>query len=184
MRLIPAQIAEDMAKIDRFLTLSNVRGALKEITQKLKPGTYALAGGLAVGHWIHNRETRDLDFALAAQDVGHLKKLFPHPFSEGSGIYSTKISAVRVDFLKPAAYRWNREAIQHARAQFVEDVDISVVTPEYLVLYKMHAERELDQIDAIALLKLPGVYKKARRLVERFLSPQHAEDLDQLAKYP
>jgi precorrin-2 methylase len=48
----------------------------------------------------------------------------------------------------------------------------------------MHAERELDKADVIALLKLSGIHKRARGLVERYLSPQHAEDLDQLAKYP
>lgn len=156
-------------------------GALKEISSKLPHGTYALAGGLAVGHWIHNRETHDLDFALIAQEVGHLKKLFPHSLGEGPGIYSAKIDGVTVDFLKPAAYRWNRKAIQHAREHPVEGVDLPVITPEYLILYKMHAERELDQTDVIALLKLPGIYKRARGLVKRYLSLQHAEDLDQLA---
>lgn len=184
MRHLLAQAFVNMTKIDRLPTATSFRGALKEITSKLSHGTYALAGGLAVGHWVHNRETQDMDFALIAQDVGHLKKLFPHSLGEGSGIYITKINGVTVDFLKPAAYRWNRDAIQYARKRLVEGVDLPVVTPEYLILYKMHAGRDKDQDDIAELLKIHGVHKLARDLVERYLSPQHAEDLDQLAKYP
>lgn len=173
-----------MAEIDRLLIAPNFRGALQEITSKLQPGTYALAGGLAVGHWVRNRETQDLDFALIAQDVSHLKKMFPRRIREGKGIYSAKVNDVNVDFLKPGAYRWNREAIRHAQERLVEGVDLPVITPEYLILYKMHAERALDLSDVTTLLKLPYVYERARVLVEKYLSPQQAEDLDQLAEYP
>lgn len=171
-----------MSKIDKRFAAAKFQRALQEITSQLRYRTYALAGGLAVGHWVQNRKTQDLDFALVSQESRHLKKFFPHVLVDGTGIYSAKIYGVSVDFLKPAAYRWNREAIRNARDQFVESVKVPVVTPEYLILYKMHAERELDQEDVIALVRLPGVYERARDLVERYLSPQHAEELEQVAK--
>jgi hypothetical protein len=116
--------------------------------------------------------------------MGYLKELFPHQISEGVGIYSVKVCGVSVDFLKPATYPWNQEAIHHARELPVEGVVLPVITPEYLVLYKMQVERVKDQADVIALLKLPRIHKKARKLVERYLSQQHVEDLDQWKKHP
>ena len=176
-----AQISENMNKTKQILVATNFGNAIQEVASKLPSGTYALAGGLAVGHWIQDRKTDDLDFALVAQDVSHIKKLFPHRIGEGDRIYHAKIKGVSVDFLKPAGYRWNREAIQHAKKQLVEGVLLPVVTPEYLILYKMHAERDKDHEDIIKLLKLPDVYRVARLVVGRYLSLQHVEDLDQWA---
>jgi hypothetical protein len=158
----------------------NFQGAILEVTSKLFPGTYALVGGLAVASWIPSlRPTQDLDFALVGQDTEFIKQLFPCRLGEDNRVFQTKIRGVRVDFLKPTGYPWNREAVRHSEDLPFFGISLRVTTPEYLILYKMQAERDKDYRDTIELLKLQGVFEKTRELVKKHLSEEYAKELDQ-----
>lgn len=139
-----------------------------------------LAGGLAVIHWVDIRKTMDLDFAVLSSNLDAIKKLFP----DGKMldlIYTTKVDGVDVDFLLPAEKTaWTEEAIKAAKLETVLGAKVRVLTPEYLILYKLWAGRDRDFSDVKALLTLPGVADKARALVQTYL-PQDEDDFNQIA---
>lgn len=158
--------------------------AVLEIHSKLPTGTFALAGGLAVSLWTPSqRPTEDLDFVLLTQDTSKLRKQFPICLGEDLRIYIARIQGIEVDFLKPAGFDWNQLAIRKANQISIFGILLPVVTPEYLVLYKMSAQRNIaDERDVMNLLKIPGVADRSRKLVAMHLSPQHVEELEQLQK--
>lgn len=69
-------------------------------------------------------------------------------------------------------FPWNLAAIAQAKTQKTLGLPIKVVSPEYLILYKLEVAREQDITDIKNLLRLKGVYKAARRLVKKYNAEQ------------
>ena len=69
------------------------------------------------------------------------------------------------------------EALQYGRR--LEGVPVPVAGPEYLVIMKMIAGRDKDDLDLIALLQCGEVdIAQARRMVKRLLGAYAAQDFD------
>lgn len=163
---------------NRTIVQTNFSEALNEALERLEGIPLALAGGLALLHWIDIRTTEDVDFVLSISDFARLSEIFP----EGSLkalIYTVNLHGTDVDFLRPDDMPWSEEAIQKAPVQNFMGQQIKVLSPEYLVLYKLVAGRDKDFSDIKALLTLKGIPEKAKMLTDKYL-PQMSEDLGQL----
>lgn len=172
--------AEQKPHVPRTVEASHFAKAIAAVQKALGNHPHALVGGLAVQHWVSVRPTNDIDFALLASELSHVKKLFPGGH-ETSLVYTVKIEGVDVDFMHSQIFPWTHEAIQHAVHKSESGVSVPVVTPEYLILYKMKAARFKDLEDVKELLKLSGVYGKAKKLVHHYFSAEDLEDFEQLA---
>ena len=163
---------------NRVVVQTSFPEAVNEALERLKGVPIALAGGLALLHWIDVRTTEDVDFVLATSDFDRLPEIFP----EGSMkalIYTVRLHGTDVDFLRPQDMPWTDEAIQRAPVQNFMGHQIKVLSPEYLVLYKLLAGRDKDFADIKALLTLKGIPEKSRTLTEKYM-PEMSEDLGQL----
>jgi len=157
----------------------SLASVLKKVVDKLGDKV-VLAGGLAVIHWVDIRKTMDLDFAVLGSDLEEIKKTFPGGKTLDL-IYTVKIDGADVDFLIPnAGMPWTEDAIKSSQKEPVLGVEVKVLPPEFLILYKFYAGRDRDMSDIEGLLTLPKVSQKARKLVERYM-PNELEDFDSLA---
>lgn len=163
---------------NRQIVQTSFPEAVSEVLKRLQGKPLALAGGLALLHWIDVRTTEDVDFVLTTTDYKDLHKAFPEG-SEKALIYTVKLHNTDVDFLKPQQLAWTSEAIQNASLQDFMGHKIKVLTPEYLILYKLFAGRDKDFSDIKSLLTLKGVKEKAQKLADKYL-PEMSEDLSQL----
>lgn len=156
-----------------------IQYVLQKVTEANAP--IALAGGLAVIHWVDLRSSFDADFVVLSNGLEKIMKLFPGGRLLDL-IYTVEIEGVDVDFLVPRdSTPWVDEAIKNAKPETVMGVPgVKVLTPEYLILYKFEAARPKDMDDIKGLLTLKGTHEKARGLVEKFL-PNDVEDFDALA---
>lgn len=153
--------------------------ALRVVVEKLPQGSFALAGGLALVHWADIRKTQDVDLAITGTDFKKLPELFPGG-EQKPLIYTVRLEGQDVDFLQPKNFPWSEEAVRQAPMEDYLGQKVKVLTPEYLILYKLAAGREKDQPDIEALLKVPGASEKALGLCARYL-PEELDDLKQMA---
>lgn len=153
--------------------------AVKYIEDTLKI-PHALVGGLAVRHWVTNRFTEDIDFAVLTDDVRQLKKIFPNG-KQGALVYTVEVEGVDVDFLLASDWDWTKEAIENSVRSSLTGTSLNIMTPEYLILYKLEASRESDIVDLLKLLRYKDTAKKAKNLVAKYL-PESMEDFDQLVE--
>ncbi len=116
-----------------------------------------------------------------ATDLTLVKALYPGGH-ETALIYCAKIEGINVDFMHSKIFPWTKDAIQNAAKMSSSGVEIPVVLPEYLILYKFKAARSKDLEDIKDLLKLQGIYGKTRKLVQGYFSIEDLEDLEQLAR--
>jgi hypothetical protein len=173
--------AEQMPHIPKFVEASHFTKAIQTVQNAFANYPYALVGGLAVQHWVTVRPTDDIDFALLANDLSHVKKLFPGG-SETSLVYTVKIEGVNVDFMHSHIFPWTPDAIKHAIHKSESGIPLPVVTPEYLILYKMKAARFKDLEDIKALIRSDrGIYGKGKKLIQSFTA-EDLEDFEQLAR--
>lgn len=158
---------------------ASTSSALQEVAKRIPLEGLALAGGLAVLHWIDTRTTFDVDFVVMPASLNGIEKALPGGM-KNSLIYTVTVGSTAVDFLLPDRFPWNAEAIERAATETVMGIRMKVLTPEYLILYKLLAARDRDLLDIKSLLTLPGVKLKARELVQKYL-PNDLDDFDQLA---
>jgi len=161
-----------------------VQAALQDALRAVQDAvgnTVALAGGMAVIHWIDLRSSFDIDFVVAGSDLQKIQAAFPGGKLLDL-IYTVQIDGADVDFLVPRqATPWTEEAIRNAQIETVMGINgVRVLTPEYLILYKFDAARSKDMDDIKGLLTLPGISAKAKALVQRFM-PHELEDFNALA---
>jgi hypothetical protein len=158
-------------------------GGLSEVLQRVVVGLqgrqvpFALAGGLAVISWVDLRKSLDIDFAVVGEALPAVQQMFPGG-ADLPIMYTTNLAGVDVDFLKPLG-AWTEQAIATAVVRTVLGVQVPVVLPEYLILYKFLAARERDVEDIVGLLSLPKVPGRARDLIIQYM-PEEIEDFDQL----
>jgi len=156
---------------------ADLQGALRQVLSRIvRGGPVALAGGMAVIHWVDLRKSLDLDFVVMSKDMDSIRQQFPGGRLLDL-IYTVQIDGVDVDFLVPRqSTPWTDEAVRNASLQTVMGIPVPVLTPEYLILYKF--AKDMDDIKG--LLTLPGVPAKAKELVRRFM-PHELEDFNALA---
>lgn len=162
---VQASIATALRLVTEFLDSVDVRAAL--------------IGGLAIRRWTRARTTKDVDLAVAAQDLQQIRDATDGKGRSGDGIYSLNLDGVHIDFLDPRRFPWTEDAIRTAVPDPV--LGLGLVRPEYLVCYKMHpwAGREKDEDDVRLLLAMgDDVYRAAQKLIRQWL-PNRTDDLEQ-----
>lgn len=164
------------------ITLGSLSSALISVVSKLEKEKipFALAGGLAVKYWVDIRETLDIDLVLHTHDIEKVKTLFPMG-RDLPLMYTVRIDGTDIDFLKGDLFGWTDEALAHAKESQNMGVQIKILTPEYLVLFKFRAARERDMGDIKGLLSVRGTAEKARHLVNKFM-PGDIDDLEQMLR--
>lgn len=159
----------------------NFIDSLKIINEKLKGHDFAIVGGFAVRHWVEIRETDDIDIAILAKDWDFIKQQFPKG-TETPLVYTVEVEGTNIDFMYADVFPWTVDAIRTAVIKKESGIPIKIVLPEYLILYKMKAQRGRDISDIKELLKLKGIYKKSKNLVEKYFSKEDLEDFEQLTR--
>lgn len=133
----------------------------------------AIIGGLAVAAWNRRRATDDVDLLISA-DVGDSDSILRHlqqrgfhprripPVTDFDGEHVMQLNypmpgrsyAYEVDLFF-AESRYHRAAFDRRdRFQLPDGDEIPVIACEDLILFKLNADRLIDRIDAIELLKL------------------------------
>lgn len=154
-------------------------GSVPKVETALQGIDHCLIGGLAVAHYVHIRQTQDLDFIVATRDFNTVLTRFPGG-KMGNVVYSVDISGVSVDFMIPDYVSWIDDALHTANLVLVSGHHLKVVSPEYLILFKLYDLRAHDESDIIALLRDDdGLYKKTLPLVRR-LMPSFVDDLQSM----
>lgn len=178
LRSLAESVLNRPHKIRTVEASKSITKVLQEVIPKLE-ANYALVGGLAVHHYVPSRSTQDLDFAMVTSSVAEMKKLFPDG-KMATLVFTVNIDGVDLDFLLSDDFPWNKEAIINSGESSMLGFPVKVVTPEYLVLYKMKASRGRDIDDIKALVKLDGVVEKAKHLIDKHMGQQDVEDFEQL----
>lgn len=136
---------------------------------------YGLYGGLAVAAWGVPRETKDADLAVVSCDVSRLAELLS---GEGldvrtafsrvrfGGLFVSRVTLLggenasglnTVDLVEPASMRYAALAVGRAIRAPLRDTEITLLTPEDVVIFKVLSTREKDLEDATGVLhRLPA----------------------------
>ena len=164
------------------ITLGSLTSALSEVVTRLASTeiTFALAGGLATKYWVDIRETLDVDLVVHTEDIEQVKLLFPGG-RDLPLMYTVRFEGTDIDFLKGDIFAWADAALQKATEGTELGVKLKIITPEYLILFKLQAARDRDISDIKGLLSVAGVAEKARILVNQYLSDD-LDDLDQMIR--
>ena len=163
------------------ITLGSLTTAMEKVVEILKNANipFALAGGLAVKHWVDIRESFDIDFVLHTIDIKKVMTLFPHG-NDRPLQYSVKVDNVVIDFIKGDLFPWSDDALFYAQETTDFGIKLKIIKPEYLVLFKLRAGRERDIQDIKGLLSLP-ITEKVRKLVNEYDS-DNLEDIEQMIR--
>jgi hypothetical protein len=120
---------------------------------------WAVAGGLAMHLYGSPRLTKDVDI-IASQ---HLSLTPQHQLSFGGSSYTLQVGkyTVQIDWIvRNDGYQ------KYYRAALKEAIELSnglrIVTPEWLVILKLHAGRQKDFDDIVFLLKQPTLIDRPR----------------------
>jgi predicted nucleotidyltransferase len=153
--------------------------AIQKVSESLDVD-FALVGGLAVHYYIQSRTTQDIDFAVMTSDTAKLRSLFPG--RSGALVYTAIIEGVDVDFLLAEDFPWTKEAIDTSHKDSkLFGLNLRIVKPEFLILYKIEVARDQDNTDIKNLLRLQDIPDKTRPLVKKYL-PNSIDNLEQLIK--
>lgn len=135
---------------------------------------YGLYGGLAVAAWGVPRETKDADLAVVSSDADRVAGLLSADGVEVAVAFrrvrfgALVISRVTlfggeditglntVDLVEPASPRYAAAAVARAIRAPLRDTEISLLTPEDVVIFKVLSTREKDLEDAAGILARLG----------------------------
>lgn len=175
--------------MSRLVSLVESREVVREIFQILEGFDCALVGGLAVAYWAMGRvpTSRELDILVVREDFDEVRNLFGEMgFSVGGyakagvGSYTVKGRGWEVDLIL-AEEEWEEDAIEYAKKDVFEGVEVRIVKPEWLIVMKLVAMREKDMDDIVLLSRVVDV-EKVRGLVRRYLGEDYVEDFDSLVE--
>lgn len=111
---------------------------------------WAVAGGLAMHFYGSPRLTKDVDIIASK----HLSLIPQHPLTFGGSSYTLQIGryTVQVDWIvrNDGYEKYYKAALKDA---IVLPNGLRVITPEWLVILKLHAGRQKDFDDIVFLLK-------------------------------
>jgi hypothetical protein len=135
---------------------------------------YGLYGGLAVAAWGVARETKDADLAVLSADARQLVEILSRDGMRAveafdrvrfGGLIISRATLLGgdhdhglnvVDLVEPASPRYATVAIGRALRAPLRDVEISLLAPEDVVIFKVLSTREKDLEDATALMRALG----------------------------
>jgi hypothetical protein len=135
---------------------------------------YGLYGGLAVAAYGVARETKDADVAVLSADAQQLVGLLSRddfravPIFDRARFGGLIISRVTllgspgdvglntVDLVEPVSARYAALAVERALRAPLRDREISLLTPEDVVIFKVLSTREKDLEDAAAIIRQLG----------------------------
>lgn len=165
------------------MSLRNILAPIDDVFRKNRI-SYAVIGGYAVAAWGEARATRDVDLLCNTQDLDHIKRLFTSAnleFEHRSGDADDPISDVvrlqvgtpgtpyEVDIL--AGIRGAPGGIlQRARSVPIEDLVVSVASPEDVIILKLLGGSARDLEDVRSIISAQSG-KLDRSLIQR-LCPQ------------
>jgi hypothetical protein len=146
-------------------TLAALWAVLDELESKV-----AIAGGLALSFWGHPRSTRDVDLTLMTDTLKKLeaqltrsgfvaqapsRPLGPFDFVQYKFEPFESFVEVEVDILA-GKDEYFRQAVRRAVAANIEGLSspIRVLTREDLIIYKLLANRLIDQADILSLMEM------------------------------
>ena len=175
----------DQERLDKvFQLLESHKVSVSDVLQNLQGLDWALCGGVAVAFWVTKRSptVRELDILISVEDVEEarerLKKVGCRVGGYGGvGLNSVDVTCkeLKIDLII-AERRWEQEALlKSAKAG-----KFRVVRSEYLILMKLKAWRDKDIEDVVLLSRVVDV-EKTKKLVERYLGEDYAEDFESLA---
>ncbi len=129
---------------------------------------YALIGGLALSAWIRPRTTQDIDLVVTVSErrkwadlISVIETRLRKRVAANKGTQRTNIKEkfsfisgqIEVDVISTKGFALAEEAMRKAAISNVFDMNVKVVTPEYLILLKLLPLGEQDILDIKALLK-------------------------------
>ncbi|MDM8523744.1 nucleotidyl transferase AbiEii/AbiGii toxin family protein [Desulfococcaceae bacterium HSG8] len=156
---------------------------------------FSLIGKLAM--WVHledesqHQYTKDVDFAILLNDISKLEevvskkcKSFRYLQIGGIGIREEGISIDFIDRRLHGVQYLFSDAIANSSVKVtVDQYNIPVVSPEYLIAMKIVSGEPKDDNDLKMLLTLKNFsYEKTRAIVKKHLGPITAERLDVFAR--
>jgi hypothetical protein len=135
---------------------------------------YGLYGGLAVAAWGVPRETKDADLAVVSSDADRLADSLVADGIEAAvafrrvpfgALIVSRVTLLRgaeisglntVDLVEPASARYAALAVGRALRAPLRDREISILTPEDVVIFKILSTRDKDLEDAAGILRRLG----------------------------
>ena len=149
--MVKKQLPVDFKEFIQFLNKNEVK--------------YLLLGGWAVGIYGKPRTTKDIDF-LVSKDTNNLKKLqkalddFGSPpinlnrFQEDGFVIRIGSSPILIDVINKASGIDFDDCYKRRKIVCIEDIDVSVISLEDLIINKKSSGRDQDTVDAKKLEKL------------------------------
>jgi hypothetical protein len=143
--MVRKQLPEDFKDFIKFLNSNNVR--------------YLLIGGWAVGLYGYPRATKDIDFLIAV-DNDNLKKMiktlydFGGPTAEAKhlskpgSVFRMGSPPVQIDIINQASGIDFEDCYKRKKTIHVEDIEITVISKEDLIINKKATGRIQDEADA------------------------------------
>ena len=135
---------------------------------------YALYGGLLLAAYGEPRETRDVDLAVLSTTATEATALLADAgIGTSPNFQDVSFGGVAVDRLmilgghddtglnsldqvRPRSERYGRQAIERAVRAPLRDGEVSVLTPEDFILFKLLSTRARDLEDAASVLRVSG----------------------------
>lgn len=132
---------------------------------------YGLYGGLAVAAWGVARETKDADIAVVSADAAGLVQILAadgiHAVAafdrvRFGGLLLSRVTLLAgggdtglntVDLVEPVSGRYARVAVERCLRAPLRDSDVSLLTPEDVVTFKVLSTREKDLEDAVSIVR-------------------------------
>ena len=142
--MVPKQLPEDFKEFIQFLNEHKVR--------------YILLGGWAVGIYGNPRATKDIDFLIAIDDenIDHLQKALFHfgaptvdksVFQEIGNVFRLGSSPIQIDVTNDADGIDFELCYEKRNSITIDDLEISVISKEDLIVNKKASGRHRDLAD-------------------------------------
>ena len=115
---------------------------------------YAVGGAIAVAYYVRARSTMDMDIFLLTDDEGYevtwkrLEKLGYEHMED-----SIVVEGVPVDIIPSRQHPFYEEAIKYAEEVKIDDIQVKIFTPEYLIATKLLSFRSRDKNDISDLFR-------------------------------
>ena len=147
--MVQKQLPEDFKDFIKYLNLNKVR--------------YLLIGGWAVGLYGYPRATKDIDFLIAI-DTDNLNKMvktlsdFGGPTAEAKhlckpgSVFRMGSPPVQIDIINKASGIDFEECYKRRNIIQIDDIEITVISKEDLIVNKKASGRIQDEADASKLI--------------------------------
>lgn len=173
---IAARIKHNSSDAGRSITTDEGIAAVHAVIEASEAESIdcALCGGVAMHLYGFTRATRDVD--VIADELLPLRSV--RDLSFGGEVYRTKVGGktIEVDWIVRADDKQAAYDAALADAVQVDELGISIITPEWLVILKFLAGRGKDHIDLMFLLR-------EENLVDREATKQLVKELLGRAAY-